>query len=104
MPFFFQWDDNFFTGLPGEAVEGISSHVRSLIGGPAKLIFECKTIFGIVFALCDNLLRLSSPGKLPQVCVNLYISASLERSCDLGVAPEFFYSSCLRIIIEKTRL
>ena len=56
------------TGLPGEEVESIWGFARSYMGGLAKVLFGCRAIFFNCFALCDNLLGLSSPGKLPQVC------------------------------------
>ena len=44
-------------------------------------------------------LRLSSPGKLPQVCVCYYTLASPRCPCDLGVPPKIFESNFRRIFI-----
>ena len=33
------------TGLPGEAFERLSRYARSWIGGLAKVLFRCRTIF-----------------------------------------------------------
>ena len=83
------------TGLPGEAVQSISVHAWSKIGCLAREPFGSRKVFlSIVFALCDNLLRLSSSGKFPQVCVYCHLSASLERLCDLVVALNIFSRVC----------
>ena len=41
----------FFTELPGEPVESITVYARSLIGGPAMVLYGCRTLFSIVHAL-----------------------------------------------------
>ena len=55
------------SGLPGEAVESFLGYTRLYIGVLAKVLFRCRAFFGLFFAVCDNLLRLSSPGELPRV-------------------------------------
>ena len=51
------------TGMPGEDVESFSRYAGSWICVLAKVLFRCVTIFPIVCALCDSLLRLSPPGN-----------------------------------------
>ena len=54
---------------------------------------DVDQFFSIVFALCSDLLWLSSSGKLLQACVSYEPPASLEWLCDLGVVRIFFQSS-----------
>ena len=49
---------------------------------------EMLSNFFIVYALSDKLLRLSSPGNLPRVCVSYQPSASLHCSFDLLVVQK----------------
>ena len=79
-------------GLPGEAVESLSGQV---LLGRRKVVWpryslDVEQVFSIVFALCDDLVRLLAPGKLRQVCVCCYLSASSDCPCDLGVPPKLF--------------
>ena len=60
--------------------------------------------FSIVSGLCLILLLLSSPGKLPQVCVCHHPSASPECPCHFGVAPKTLQLNFLRLFNEKTGL
>ena len=88
------------TGLPDETVERLAGYPRSEIIGLAMVLFRCRTIFYqlfLAFAIIyydshhrDILLRFSSPGKLPQMSVCYYRSASPECRCDLGFARKFF--------------
>ena len=86
------------TGLPGEAFQSISGYASSQIGGLTKVLFRCRAIIFNCFALCDNLRRLSSPGKLPRVCVSYQLSASPRCSCDLRVAGKIFWSICIYLL------
>ena len=78
------------TGLPRKTVECFLGFAWSWISCLSKGLFRCRAFFSIIFALRDNLLRLSSPGKLPRACVSEKHSASPECSFDLGVARKFF--------------
>ena len=40
----------FFSELPGEPVESIKVYARLLIGGPAMVLYGCRTLFSIVYA------------------------------------------------------
>ena len=57
-------------GLPEKAANSLSGCARLQMGGRATFFYRRRAVFFIVFALFDNLLRLSSPGKLPRVCVS----------------------------------
>ena len=76
------------TDLLGEAVESFSGYARSYMVGLANVLVNVEQCFSFVFALCDILLRLSSPGKLPAVCVSSKPSTSFGCSCDLGFAQK----------------
>ena len=67
-------------------------------------LWMLNNFFSFVFALCDKLLRLSSPGRLLKRCVYSYLSGPLECPCDIGVALIVFQSSFLRIVIGERRL
>ena len=63
------------TGLPGEAVESIFGLLLIVDSWSRQGTFWMKiNLFSIVFALCDNLPRLSLPKQLPQGCVDVSTS------------------------------
>ena len=92
------------TGLSEEEAEsflGLHSVVDSWSG--QGTVWMWNNFFAIVFALCDNILRLSSPQKLPQVCVHYYHSALFECLCEVGVTPKTIELKYLWKIIERAR-
>ena len=92
------------TGLPEEAAENfiwLHSVVDSWSG--QGTIWMWNSFFAIGSALSDNILRLSSPEKLPQGCDFYYLLASSEGFCNLEVTLKTIELKYLWIIIEKTR-